>query len=48
MKKAPDDARGRTPTKGDQTRPGTALADTGVRGQGFGLSTGGGTTGGGS
>ena len=29
-------------------RAGTALADTGVRGQGFGLSTGGGSTGGGS
>ena len=48
VKEAPDAARGRTPIKGDQTRPGTALADTGVRGQGFGLSTGGGTTGGGS
>jgi len=34
--------RGRTPTKGAQTAPGTALVETGVRGQGFGLSTGGG------
>jgi len=39
---APDGARGRTPTKGPQPRAGSALADTGVRGQGFGLSTGGG------
>ncbi|OFW12195.1 MAG: hypothetical protein A3F69_04375 [Acidobacteria bacterium RIFCSPLOWO2_12_FULL_66_10] len=39
---APDEARGRTPTKGPQTRTGSAVADTGVRGQGFGLSTGGG------
>ena len=42
VKEAPDDARGRTPTKGAETRPGTAVAETGVRGQGFGLSTGGG------
>lgn len=48
VKNAPDEARGRTPTRGEQTRAGTAVADTGVRGQGFGLSTGGGTTGGGS
>jgi TonB family protein len=39
---APDESRGRTPTKGPQTRAGNAVADTGVRGQGFGLSTGGG------
>ena len=39
---APDEARGRTPTSGPQTRAGNAVADTGVRGQGFGLSTGGG------
>jgi len=42
VKQAPDEARGRTPTKGAQTSPGTAVADTGTRGQGFGLSTGGG------
>jgi TonB family protein len=42
VKQAPDEARGRTPTRGAQTSPGTAIADTGVRGQGFGLSTGGG------
>jgi protein TonB len=38
---APDDARGRTPTRGAETRAGSAIAETGVRGQGFGLSTGG-------
>jgi TonB family protein len=41
VKEAPDQARGRTPSKGVPT-PGTASVDTGVRGQGFGLSTGGG------
>ena len=39
---APDDAKGRTPTKGAETRVGTALAETGARGQGFGLSSSGG------
>jgi len=39
---APEDARGRTPTKGAQPTPGNAVAYTGARGQGFGLSTGGG------
>ena len=39
---APDEARGRTPTKGKEAAFGSAIADTGVRGQGFGLSTGGG------
>src|SRR6266571_5368603 len=33
VKQAPDDARGRTPTKGAQVTPGTTIADTGVRGQ---------------
>ena len=42
VKQAPEEARGRTPTKGAQTSEGNALADTRVRGQGFGLSTGGG------
>ena len=42
VKQAPDEARGRTPTRGAQTSAGSAIADTGVRGQGFGLSTGGG------
>ncbi len=39
---APDQARGRTPTRGPETRSGSAIAETGARGQGFGLSTGGG------
>jgi TonB family protein len=43
---APDAARGRTPTRGAEERPGSAVADTGGRGMGFGLSTGGGGTGG--
>jgi TonB family protein len=42
IKEAPDQARGRTPTKGVQPSPGSTVSDTGVRGQGFGLSTGGG------
>jgi protein TonB len=42
VKQAPTDARGRTPTRGAQTSPGNSIAETGVRGQGFGLSTGGG------
>ena len=39
---APDQAKGRTPTKGAETSAGSAVAVTGTRGQGFGLSTGGG------
>jgi periplasmic protein TonB len=42
VKQAPDEARGRTPTRGKEPAFGSAIADTGVRGQGFGLSTGGG------
>jgi protein TonB len=42
VKEAPDQARGRTPTKGAQVVAGTAIAETGIRGQGFGLSSGGG------
>ena len=38
-----DTTRSRTPTRGAETAPGSAVADTGVRGQGFGLSTGGGS-----
>jgi TonB family protein len=41
VKQAPDDARGRTPTHGAEVREGSAVAETGARGQGFGLSTGG-------
>jgi TonB family protein len=42
VKQAPDEARGRTATRGAQVSEGSAIADTGIRGQGFGLSTGGG------
>jgi TonB family protein len=42
VKEAPDAARGRTPTRGEETSAGSAVAETGARGQGFGLSTGGG------
>lgn len=42
VKQAPDQARGRTPTKGTEISPGSSIAETGARGQGFGLSTGGG------
>jgi TonB family protein len=42
VNQAPDEARGRTPTKGAQVTPGSTPVDTGIRGQGFGLSTGGG------
>ncbi|HUK35846.1 MAG TPA: TonB family protein, partial [Vicinamibacterales bacterium] len=37
------DARGTTLSRGDDVRTGAAVADTGARGQGFGLTTGGGT-----
>lgn len=43
VEQAPDDARGRTPTRGAEKREGNALAETGARGQGFGLSTSSGT-----
>jgi TonB family protein len=39
---APKEATGRTPTTGDEPRQGSARAETGARGQGFGLSSGGG------
>jgi TonB family protein len=42
VKQAPDEARGRTPTKGERVEAGSAVAVTGARGEGFGLSTGGG------
>jgi TonB family protein len=41
VKQAPDEARGRTPTHGAEVREGSAVAETGSRGKGFGLSTGG-------
>jgi len=43
---APDDARGRTPSRGAETIKGSTSAETLVRGQGFGLSSGGGPGGG--
>jgi TonB family protein len=43
VRQAPEQARGTTPTRGAETRAGTALAETGARGQGFGLSTSSGT-----
>jgi len=42
VKEAPAEARGRTPTRGPQISGGNSIAETGARGQGFGLSTGGG------
>lgn len=42
LRNAPDDARGRTPTRGARTAAGSAVAQTGAQGQGTGLSTGGG------
>ncbi len=38
----PPQARGRTPTRGAEVTPGTSVAETGARGMGFGLATGGG------
>ena len=46
VESAPDTGRGRTPTEGDEEQLGSAAADTGVKGLGFGLTTGGGGTGG--
>jgi outer membrane biosynthesis protein TonB len=37
-----DEARGRTPTTGPEPQEGPSAVDTGARGQGFGLTTGGG------
>ena len=42
VSQAPDQAKGRAPTKGAETRAGSSLAETGARGMGFGLSTSGG------
>jgi TonB family protein len=42
VKSAPAEARGRTPTRGAEKTAGSTMADTGIRGQGFGLSSGGG------
>lgn len=44
-KVAAKDPRSRTPTKGAEVRQGSTVAETGGKGQGFGLSAGGGGTG---
>jgi TonB family protein len=41
--KAVPEAHGRTPTRGAEVRPGTAVAETGAQGAGFGLQAGGGS-----
>ena len=46
VKTAPPDATSRTPTRGAEPQEGSAVAETGARGVGFGLTTGGGGTGG--
>jgi hypothetical protein len=46
VKSAPEGATARKPTTGAEARSGSAIAETGGRGMGFGLSTGGGGTGG--
>lgn len=40
---APPDAKGPTPTPAPEVQPGTAAVETGAKGAGFGLSTGGGS-----
>jgi len=42
VKQAPDEAHGRAPTHGPEPRTGNEVVETGARGLGFGLSTGGG------
>jgi TonB family protein len=46
VKTAPPEAASRTPTRGAEPQEGSAVAETGARGVGFGLTTGGGGTGG--
>jgi protein TonB len=46
VRSAPSDATARKPTTGAEAQTGSAIAETGGRGMGFGLSTGGGGTGG--
>jgi periplasmic protein TonB len=46
VKSGPDEAQGHTPTRGTEERAGSAFGETGAQGTGFGLSTGGGGTGG--
>lgn len=42
VEQAPEGSKGRTPTKGSKVEFGSSIAQTGARGQGFGLSSGGG------
>jgi TonB family protein len=42
---APPEARGTTPSRGAETSPGQGIAETGARGGGFGLASGGGSGG---
>src|SRR5918993_3918533 len=44
VKTAPPEAASRTPTRGAEPQEGSAVAETGARGVGFGLTTGGGGT----
>jgi TonB family protein len=46
VKTVPPDATSRAPTRGAEPQAGSAVAETGARGVGFGLTTGGGGTGG--
>ena len=46
VKTAPPEATSRTPTRGAEPQEGSSVAETGARGVGFGLTTGGGGTGG--
>jgi TonB family protein len=46
VKSAPPEATSRTPSRGEEPEEGSAVAETGARGVGFGLTTGGGGTGG--
>lgn len=46
VREAPPDATARTPTRGPEPKAGSATAETGATGMGFGLTTGGGGTGG--
>jgi TonB family protein len=45
VQQAPEQARGSTPSRGAEVRAGSSIAETGARGQGFGLTTGGGAGG---
>jgi protein TonB len=42
VEEVPDEPQGKTPTRGPEIAAGSAVAETGARGQGFGLTSGGG------